>query len=277
MDDVLRESDKLIMLILKSEWCRECFELLSVIRDVRRSDLEILVADVDERPDLLERFNFGGLPSVVFLRSGRIVYGFSGAPSKTVLEEVLKTVLRGETKEYDLGLISEDRPPTIKPDKSMVYRILRILEEKYDFVYGGFKGEYKMPPPAELRFLLSMYMEYGVQGYLEMVRHTMASMYRGGNYLEEYGGFSRVSRSPTWGDPDDALLAEVNAELLTVAEALMRFDDGEWLKAVRDGLVRLLTKALYRGGWVRRGMYSGVLDERAFMDVAMTAASNLLR
>ena len=74
--------DRPILLFLytqRSFWCRDlvarCFDNPELARNMMRLTLPIWV-DVDQRPDLFERFGMGGVPSLVFLTSeGKLITG----------------------------------------------------------------------------------------------------------------------------------------------------------------------------------------------------------
>src|SRR5688572_4782022 len=74
--------DRPILLLLTASWCRFCRELLEttfadaeVIHEVESGFVPVM-ADTDRRPDLNQRYNIGGWPTIAFLTpSGDLIAG----------------------------------------------------------------------------------------------------------------------------------------------------------------------------------------------------------
>jgi uncharacterized protein YyaL (SSP411 family) len=125
------------------------------------------------------------------------------------------------------------------------------LSEMYESRYGGFSHAPKFPMPHYLLFLLADWKANERKESLDMVRETLAHMYRGGDYDHAGGGFARYSTDERWLVPhfekmlyDNALLinAYANAYAAT-GEALLRFVTEQ----TADYLIRDMQTAL--GGY----------------------------
>jgi len=98
--------------------------------------------------------------------------------------------------------------------EDIIHRGYKSFVSSFDEVYGGFGAAPKFPTPHNLMFLSAYYQMYQEPQALEMVKHTLDSMYRGGIYDHIGFGFSRYSTDEKWLVPhfekmlyDNALLA----------------------------------------------------------------------
>ncbi len=93
-------------------------------------------------------------------------------------------------------------------------RAYQALKLSYDPKYGGFGEAPKFPIPHHLLYLIRYWRQFKNDRALEMVEHTLQSMYQGGIYDHIGFGFSRYSTDRKWLIPhfekmlyDNALLA----------------------------------------------------------------------
>jgi uncharacterized protein len=98
-----------------------------------------------------------------------------------------------------------------EPVLSQAYEMIRA---SYDSHYGGFDSAPKFPTPHRFGFLLRHYHRTGDPDALNMVRHTLSAMRRGGIWDHVGFGFHRYSTDDRWLLPhfekmlyDQALLA----------------------------------------------------------------------
>jgi uncharacterized protein YyaL (SSP411 family) len=96
---------------------------------------------------------------------------------------------------------------------------LTALRRSYDPRYGGFGGAPKFPHALELRLLLRLSARLNDRVALDMVKHTLTLMARGGMYDQLGGGFARYSTDEKWLVPhfekmlyDNALLTSAYVE-----------------------------------------------------------------
>lgn len=106
------------------------------------------------------------------------------------------------------------REKTADPSKTLLMKAARQLKDNYDRRWGGFGSAPKFPTPHNLLFLIE-YSQLEKDGSaLQMVKHTLTQMFRGGIFDHLGGGFSRYSTDEKWLVPhfekmlyDNALLA----------------------------------------------------------------------
>src|SRR5215207_1014895 len=233
-------------------WCHvmehESFEDASTAAVMNASFVCIKV-DREERPDLdtiymnalqvLTREG-GGWPLSVFLApdltpffAGTYYppddrYAAHGRPSfKRLLTEIHTawttrrdriTEVGRNVKEY-LQQMSAVEVGDAAVSPELLSNALGALRRSYDPTYGGFGSAPKFPHALELRLLLRLSERFNDSVALDMVKHTLTMMARGGMYDQLGGGFARYSVDEKWLVPhfekmlyDNALLASAYVE-----------------------------------------------------------------
>jgi uncharacterized protein YyaL (SSP411 family) len=112
---------------------------------------------------------------------------------------------------------SEASDAAVSPD--LLSGALGALRRSYDPTHGGFGGAPKFPHALELRLLLRLSERFNDPVALDMVKHTLTMMARGGIYDQLGGGFARYSVDAQWLVPhfekmlyDNALLTSAYVE-----------------------------------------------------------------
>lgn len=204
--------------------------------------------DREERPDVDHLYmtvcqamiGQGGWPLTVVLTPDKKPF-FAGTyfPKKAKynrygLMEILPQIAAKWTDETDKLLEAGDRiieeinkraglPQTGAAGEETVHQAYELYAKSYDPQYGGFGSAPKFPTSHNLSFLLRYYIYSGEADALEMVEHTLVSMYRGGLYDHIGKGFARYSTDERWLVPhfekmlyDNALLAMTYIEACQV-------------------------------------------------------------
>jgi len=218
---------------------RESFENEEVAELLNKEFVSIKV-DREERPDIDAIYmavcqaltGQGGWPLTIFMTSDKKpFYAGTYLPKNSRygipgLIEVLKRIaylwkmdrqaLESSGNEI-INAIQRSMEGAGEGDKISVETIDRTyqaLKQSYDPKYGGFGGAPKFPIPHHLFFLLRYWRLFKNDIALEMVEHTLQSMYQGGIYDHIGFGFSRYSTDRKWLIPhfekmlyDNALLA----------------------------------------------------------------------
>jgi thioredoxin 1 len=71
-------------------WCGPCKMLGPILEEVAAANdsrLKIVKVNVDENPDLAQRFEVMGIPSMFLFKNGEVIDSFTGAMSKQALTE----------------------------------------------------------------------------------------------------------------------------------------------------------------------------------------------
>jgi hypothetical protein len=231
--------DKLIFLDISATWCHWC-EVMDetayadpdVIKFINENFIPVYV-DTDLRPDINDRYNQGGWPSIVILSNeGRVLGGnttmsaselmrFAGDVRDAYFENRDKVEatfdVRDEAIEAARKEIGAKR--TEKPlGPEMPVSVLRTVNMFVDPNFGGFGGPQKFPYPTVMEFALALYPkvkdneEYSPKRAIELTLDGMAS----GLYDPLEGGFFRYATTQDWKNPHYEKLLETNGDLLGV-------------------------------------------------------------
>lgn len=201
--------------------------------------------DREERPDIdnfymkavITMTGSGGWPLTVFLTPDKEPF-FGGTyfpPEdrggmiglKTLLYSIAKGWIDSKeeianTKKMLMQFLKE-RQNNLKKEFKFTDEILKKafqqLLQAYDNIYGGFGYSPKFPIAHNILFLLRYWKRTGEKKALEMVERTLNSMFLGGMYDQNGGGFHRYSTDKKWLVPhfekmlyDQALLAKAYLE-----------------------------------------------------------------
>ena len=85
----IMESKKTILLDFWAEWCGPCKIITPVIDEIANEnpDLKVCKINVDEQPELANRFHVRSIPSLFVMKEGEIITQSVGAKPK---EDILK-------------------------------------------------------------------------------------------------------------------------------------------------------------------------------------------
>ncbi len=108
------------------------------------------------------------------------------------------------------------RGKNMEPDKALLAKAAEQFKRIYDTQWGGFGTAPKFPAPHNLLFLLRYSLLEKDSSALEMVKHSLTQMFRGGIFDHLGGGFSRYSTDEKWLIPHFEKMLYDNA-LLTLA------------------------------------------------------------
>jgi uncharacterized protein len=118
------------------------------------------------------------------------------------------------------------------------------LAKEHDEVRGGFGGAPKFPPHMNLLFLLRHYQRTGSASSLEIVRHTIEAMGRGGIYDQLAGGFARYAVDATWTVPHFEKMLYDNALLLRAYTQVWRLTGDPFARRIADETAAFLLRDL---------------------------------
>ncbi len=275
---------KIIMINLISRWCDICKEHINMfsdpaIKDIIKKKFHLLIVDIDEKPYLWNRFNFGGLPSIIFISPrNEILYGYSGLIDKKILRKTLEMVLSGETEKYDISLLTEETPSQENLDETIIYKITNIIEEKFDWVYGGFVEDYKYIHFWELYFLLNLFLETGVRGYALMFQKTLDQLSLSELRNSSMGGFYRYAKNMNWSSPEKKFLIEINADIFLLYASAYRVFNKPTYGYISEQLEKFINRKLFDGekSLFIRGIYGDVYDNRCFFSLNMYTIEKIL-
>ncbi len=203
-------------------WCHvmehESFENAEIAALMNEHFINVKV-DREERPDVDQIYmaavqamtDHGGWPMSVFLTpdlqpffggtyfppvDGRGMHGFPrvllGVHQAWVerRDEIMNSAGDLTERIRRMGTIP---PPSGTLGANLLDQAARGAARAFDTVHGGFGSSPKFPHPMDLKLLLRQHLRSGEAHPLQMVRHTLDKMARGGIYDHLLGGFARYS------------------------------------------------------------------------------------
>ena len=277
--------DKPIFLVISSSWCQWCHIMdettlsePSIITILNRDYVSIRV-DSDLRPDVNQRYNQNGWPSVLLLSpEGEILWGGVYVPPKQMLyylghirryysehrheisEQVRELQDRRFTHKLTQALPTVGLRTLLQEERialtDLPLKAGDVLRELYDDEYGGFRihPHLKFPHPEALELLLMLSQHYHQPDALEMVSYSLEQMLDGGLWDKEEGGFYRYSAASDWSMPHTEKMLEENAALLRLLLLTAQTSQSlQWYDYAR----RLLAYINERLWQPRVGVFSG--------------------
>lgn len=90
-EEEVLQSDRPVLIDFWAEWCGPCRMLLPVIEELAGvvSDAKICKVNVDEQPELAEKFNVMTIPTLVVLKDQKIRHTSIGVKSRKAILEML--------------------------------------------------------------------------------------------------------------------------------------------------------------------------------------------
>ncbi len=79
-----------------AEWCGPCKVLSPIIEEIaheQEGKVKVAKINVDENPDLSQRFNIMSIPTMKFFKKGKLAAELVGAAPKSTIEATLKTLI----------------------------------------------------------------------------------------------------------------------------------------------------------------------------------------
>ena len=273
-----------VLLSLVATWSAGCREMdrttfadAGIAAAINEQFVPVRV-DADERPDIADRYELGGLPTTAFLSPEGHLLGGGTFTDATRLGEVLRLVPAalarfGEPPERH----EPAQPPPSRPSApSSETEIEATLWAASDHENGGFGGAPKFPHAAAVRLAFQLHADRADAGLLAAATLSLDAMGWGELFDLESGGFFRCCAGVDWTDPQRELLLGVNASLLD-----LYLDAAESLPLARyraraGDVARFLDTQLRRqdGAW---RLAANPPASRVFTDANARAASALLR
>ena len=87
----IMDSEKTVLLDFWAPWCAPCRMVVPVIEEIagERPDIKVGKINVDEQPELASKFGIMSIPTLVFMKNGKIVQQVSGMRPKNAILEML--------------------------------------------------------------------------------------------------------------------------------------------------------------------------------------------
>jgi uncharacterized protein YyaL (SSP411 family) len=255
-----RAEEKPIFLHIGATWCHWCHVMddgtythPGVARILTERFVAIRV-DTDERPDVNERYNQGGWPSVAVLdAAGEVLLGRTYAPAGELV--MLLQGVSEPGRRWSIAPSPPEPPPEPSPGPAVLYP---RVEKAFDRYHGGFGDFQKFPHVGVCEWLLDRRLRGIDDG--GMLRKTLDGMAGGGLWDAEAGGFFRYATQDDWSEPHHEKLLEDNARLLNLYLRAYAVEKTPMWRARAEGVVRWAVATLWQDA---AGAFGGSQDADA--------------
>ena len=91
------EDSKPVLIDFFAEWCGHCKMMPPILNQLKAnmgSSLRILKIDVDKNPDVASKYQVRGVPTLLLMRSGKILWKQSGVLQAGELQQVIEHHLK---------------------------------------------------------------------------------------------------------------------------------------------------------------------------------------
>ena len=84
-------SDKTVLLDFWASWCAPCRMVVPIIEEIasEHADIKVGKINVDEQPELANKFGIMSIPTLVVMKNGKIIQQVSGARPKNAILQML--------------------------------------------------------------------------------------------------------------------------------------------------------------------------------------------
>ncbi len=251
--------DRPILLDLTAVWCYWCREMeehsytdLQVVRLANELFIPIRV-NVDRRPDISERYNFGGLPTTAILTpDGETISGGTYIPVEELKTWLLSQseYFKAQKMEIRRRLASFSAEATFEPaegelSEAIIRDLQQCLLENFDRIYGGFGTQPKFPLPDAIELALISAHTTGEEVFRRILTKTLDEMAIGGLFDRIDGGFHRYSTTRDWSSPHFEKILEGNAELLRNYVRAYKLTGDERYRKISERTVEYMLKTLW--------------------------------
>ena len=88
----IKNSDKAVLIDFYANWCGPCKMLSPIIDEIadEREDIVVGKVNVDDEPELAEKFGVFSIPTLVILKEGNVVHQSAGARPKAQILSLLE-------------------------------------------------------------------------------------------------------------------------------------------------------------------------------------------
>ncbi|MDA0985016.1 MAG: thioredoxin [Bacteroidetes bacterium] len=91
------EDSKPVLIDFFAEWCGPCKMMPPILNQLKAnmgSSIRILKIDVDKNPDVASKYQVRGVPTLLLMRSGKILWKQSGVLQAGELQQVIEHHLK---------------------------------------------------------------------------------------------------------------------------------------------------------------------------------------
>jgi len=93
--DMIKSTDKMVLVDFWAEWCSPCKQLAPALEDASndlQDKIEVFKINIDENPETPSRYSVRGVPTILFFKNGELVNRQVGVLPKSKLYEKIEDV-----------------------------------------------------------------------------------------------------------------------------------------------------------------------------------------
>ena len=87
-----------VLLDFTAKWCGPCREMSPIVSRLERENLPVLKVDIDEQPNLAQKYQIKSIPCFVLVANGREINRIVGPTSEQTLRQMVKMLPRNEPR-----------------------------------------------------------------------------------------------------------------------------------------------------------------------------------
>jgi thioredoxin 1 len=94
--EMIKSSDKLILVDFWADWCNPCKALAPILEDVSNDLGEKIIVykiNIDDNPTTPQKYGVRGIPTIIFFKNGEVVDRQVGVLPKSKLYEKIENVI----------------------------------------------------------------------------------------------------------------------------------------------------------------------------------------
>ncbi|MDP2313318.1 MAG: DUF255 domain-containing protein [Pseudomonadota bacterium] len=209
-----RAEGKPVLLHIGATWCHWCHVMDEgsyphpvVVRLVQERFVAVRV-DTDQRPEVNERYNMGGWPTVAVLDAeGEVLVGRTYVPAQELA--MLLSSVSEPGQRWSIAPSAPEPAAEASPGPDAVWEHVKKAFDRY---HGGFGDYQKFPQVGVCEWLLDRVLRGHDDG--GMLRKTLDGMADGGLWDKEEGAFFRYSTQDDWSEPHYEKMLEDNGRML---------------------------------------------------------------
>ncbi|MDE5984874.1 MAG: thioredoxin [Eubacterium sp.] len=95
-NEEITNTDKLVLIDFFATWCGPCKMLSPIISEIANDysdSIKVCKVNVDENQDLAMKYNIMSIPTLIFLKNGKLVKSSVGFCSKSELVSIINNLL----------------------------------------------------------------------------------------------------------------------------------------------------------------------------------------
>ncbi len=242
------------IIVLGTSWCLSCKELYDKLV-VKLGSETVKYVDIEQYPHIISRYKISGYPAIAYLDGDElkhmettleldeIIENYKFMDSLSIGDDIFRCLMK-----YGSNGLKSDT----------ILRIVSSIEKAFDWFNGGIKGDFKRFPYEVAEFMLRLYMESGVEGYLRMIHKTVDIVLQ--SLMFDYGKMmiSRISYSPDWDEPDYVYLIEDQARFTKILIYIYLLTKNKIYLDLARNMVKSIIKNFFKG----KNVYRAIVGEK---------------